>query len=201
MSALPKPSYDVLVSNIPGRRHAAGVFLDGVIDTMVQLHGERGAGVFAFVAPHWRAGTTHVVNLVAEELAQRFRCTVGVMPRATLKEGHQSFFERSAGVYVAASNAELQGMPDVALENVWINPGVKDFDFTLVDCPALLGGPQALRWTNSADGVFLVVTAGQTHVNQVQEAQRLLKDSASRLEGIILNRRSYAIPELLYKLL
>jgi len=58
-----------------------------------------------------------------------------------------------------------------------------------------------LRWTNSADGVFLVVAAGMTHVNQIEETQRLLKASASRLEGIILNRRNYPIPKFLYKLL
>ena len=109
--------------------------------------------------------------------------------------------ERSPGVYVAASDRELQGLSDRALEKVWIRPGVRDFDFTLVDCPALLGSPQALRWTHSANGVFLVVAAGLTHVNQIEEAQRLLKDSASSLTGIILNRRSYPIPKFLYNLL
>ncbi len=195
-----------LRSEFPGRKRRTRAWLDGVVDTMVQLHTEHGARMFAFAAPHWRAGTTHVVNLVAEELAHRYRCRVAVMPRSALKESQpahisQSFVERSPGVYAAAAQTELQRMADCELEKVWIRPTVRDFDFTLVDCPALLGEPQALRWTHSADGVFLVVAAGLTHVNQIEEAQRLLKTSTSRLEGIILNRRSYPVPELLYKLL
>jgi hypothetical protein len=162
--------------------------------------------MFAFAAPHWRAGTTYVVNLLAEEMVRRYRCTVAVVPAGAVRERHPSqisegYLERSPGVYVAASSAELQGIPDLALEKVWISPEENDFDFTLVDCPALLSAPQALRWTRAANGTFLVVSAGLTHVNQIEEAQRLLKDSGSRLEGIVLNRRSYPIPELLYNLL
>lgn len=185
---------------------SAPAFLDGVIDKMAHLRAERGSGMFAFTAPHWRAGTTHVVNLVADELVRRYRCTVAVMPAAAVRERHptqvsEGYLERSPGVYVAASGTELQHVPDFALEKIWISPEGNDFDFTLVDCPALLSAPQALRWTHSANGVFLVVAAGLTHVNQIEEAQRLLKDSGSRLEGVILNRRSYPIPELLYNLL
>ena len=184
----------------------APAYLDGVIDKMVHLRAERGAATFAFAAPHWRAGTTHVVNLVADELVRRYRCTVAVMPAAAVRERHPSqvsegYLERTPGVYVAASSTELQRMTDFALESVLISPEGNDFDFTLVDCPALLSTPSALRWTNAANGVFLVVSAGLTHVNQIEEAQRLLKDSASRLEGIVLNRRSYPIPELLYNLI
>jgi hypothetical protein len=208
MSAFAKPVYDpaLLVPNTAGVRNTSRASLDGVIDRMVLIHDERGPGMFAFAAPYWRTGTTHVVNLVADELVRRYRCTVAVMPAAALKESEpsdlpQSFFERSAGVYAAASDEEFHQLSELALEKVWIRPAANDFDFILADCPALLCGAQALRWTSAADGVFLVVGAGQTHVNQIEEAQRLLKDSGSRLEGIVLNRRSYPIPELLYKLL
>jgi hypothetical protein len=208
MSALAKSVYDptLLLANTGGGKKTSRAFLDGVLDKMVLIHDERGPGMFAFAAPYWRTGTTHVVNLVADELVRRYRCTVAVMPTAALKESSpsdlpQGFLERSPGVYAAASDAELHHLSDAALEKVWIRPAARDFDFILVDCPALLCGAQALQWTNAADGVFLVVAAGQTHVNQIEEAQRLLKDSGSRLEGIVLNRRSYPIPELLYKLL
>jgi hypothetical protein len=198
MSTLAKP--------IPRVVEAPSAFLDGVIDKMVQLRMEHGASMFAFAAPHWRTGTTHVVNLVAEEMSLRHRCSVGVMPTSALRDSHpsqlaQNFFERSPGVYVAASHSDLQQLPELALEKVWVRPAASHFDFTLIDCPALLTGAEALRWTNAAHGVFLVVAAGQTHVNQIEEAQRLLKISASRLEGIVLNRRSYPIPDLLYKLI
>jgi len=207
VSALAKPIYGgPFLMSTSSRREPARAFLDGVIDRMVRVRMERGAGVFAFAAPNRRTGTTHVVNLVAEELTQRYRCTVAVMPTAALRDSQpsqmpQGFLERSPGVWAAASDRELQHVPDFALEKVWISPTVKDFDFLLADCPALLTGPLAMRWTRSATGVFLVVAAGITPVNQIEEAQRLLRDSASRLDGIILNRRSYPIPELLYKLL
>jgi hypothetical protein len=207
MSALANPVYNPLLAPNPsGGRSTSRAFLDGVIDRMVSIHDQRGPGMFAFAAPHWRTGTTHVVNLVADELVRRYRCTVAVMPTTALKENEpsrlpQGFLERSPGVYAAASDAELELLSELALEKVWIRPSANDFDFILADCPPLLCGAQALRWTSAASGVFLVVGAGQTHVNQIEESQRLLKDSGSRLEGIVLNRRSYPIPELLYKLL
>ena len=197
---------NLLVPNTSGARNTSRAFLDGVIDRMVSIHDERGPGMFAFAAPYWRTGTTHVVNLVADELVRRYRCTVAVIPTTALKESEpsdlpHSFLERAPGIYAATSAEELQQLSELALERVWIRPSASDFDFVLADCPALLCGAQALRWTSAAEGVFLVVGAGQTHVNQIEEAQRLLTDSGSRLEGIVLNRRSYPIPELLYKLL
>lgn len=184
----------------------SSAFLDGVIDRMTQLRRERGMGRFAFAAPHPGAGTTHVVNLVAEQLVARYRSTVAVVPTSALRENHPSnipldFFESAPGVFLATSAAQLQGVPGPGLGRVRTRPSAEDFDYTVIDCRALLTGAHALRWTNSADGVFLVVAAGMTHVNQIEETQRLLKASASRLEGIILNRRNYPIPKFLYKLL
>ena len=71
----------------------------------------------------------------------------------------------------------------------------------LVDTPALTAGSQALRLNETADGMFLVVEAGKSKVERIEQAQELLRSNSDRLKGIILNRRTYAIPRLIYKLL
>ena len=59
----------------------------------------------------------------------------------------------------------------------------------------------ALRLSQEADGVFLVVDAGKTRRDQIQYAQKLFAQTGRSLQGLILNRRTYPIPEFLYKLL
>jgi Mrp family chromosome partitioning ATPase len=173
---------------------------------MARVRKQHGKSVFAVTAPHRRAGSSYVVNLLAGELASRLEATVAVMPAETLKGGDpkhlpQGFVEHSPGVWTAVPDQTLEQMPDFALENVWISPGANNFDFVLLDCPAIDGNSQVMRWTSWADGVLLVVEAGVTRINQIEAAERALETSGSRLEGIILNRRSYPIPNFLYKLL
>ena len=136
----------------------------------------------------------------------QFDCTVAVIPTDAIKGSDprhlpQGYMERSPSIWTAVPDRELQQMPDFALENVWISTTGQNFDFVLVDCPSLATNSQALRWTGAADGVFLVVEAGATQISQIEAAHRMLRTSKSRLEGIILNRRTYPIPKFLYKLL
>ena len=173
---------------------------------MARVHAERGQCVFAFTAANRRAGATYVVNLLAEELVAQFDATVAVVPTEALKGCDpkrlpQGFTEQSPNLWTAVPDEALEHMPDFALENVWISPGPHNFDFVLVDCPALDTNPLALRWASEVDGVVLVIEAGETRLEQIVTAQRLLKTAAGRLVGIILNRRTYPIPRFLYKLL
>ena len=211
MSPTPKPKLLNDSCASPQRKKKSGLrpmrgFVQGAIETMARVHAERGRCVFAFTAPNRRAGTTYVVNLLAGELVSQFDATVAVVPAEALKGCDpkrlpQGFTEQSPNLWTAVPDETLEHMPDFALENVWISPGAQNFDFVLVDCPALDNSPQALRWASEVDGMLLVVEAGVTRVEQIETAQRLLQTSAGRLTGIILNRRTYPIPRFLYKLL
>jgi len=185
----------------------AGVFLDNVVETMARVRAETGRGLFVLTAPHRKAGTTYVIDLLAKELTLQLDATVAVIPGEALKGTDpkrlpQGYIEHSQNIWTAVPDQSLDQMPDFALENVWVSPGKPNFDFILVDCPAITGNLQTVRWANAADGVFLVVEAGVTKVDQIEAAERALHGGpGKRLKGIVLNRRTYPIPSFLYRLL
>lgn len=183
-------------------------YLQGVIETLARIHADQGRCVIVFTAPSRRAGTTYVVNLLAEELAAQFDATIGVIPTEALKGCEpkrlpQGFVQQSENLWTAISDQSLQQMPDFALGNVRISPGNQDpgFDFVLIDCPALDASALALRWASDVDGVLLVVEAGETRSEQIETAQRLLQTSTGQLTGLVLNKRTYPIPKFLYNIL
>ena len=181
-------------------------FVQGAIEAMARTRAEKGHCTFAFTAPNRRAGTTYVVSLLADELVAQFDATVAVVPADALKNCDpkrlpQGFTEQSHKLWKAVPDETLEHMPDFALENVWISADAKNFDFILIDCPSLDFNPLALRWASEVDGVVLVLQAGETRLEQIDTAQRLLRSSPGRLAGMILNKRTYPIPKFLYKLL
>lgn len=186
---------------VPGQ-----AYLQPAIEAMARVHAERNRAVFALTAPHRRAGTTYVVNLLAAELVRQFECTVAIVPPEALKGSDpgrlpQGFTEDSPGVWSAVPDKALEQLPDFALENIWISRGAADFDFVLIDCPALTSNSFAARFAYTVDGMFLVVEAGVTKVQQIRAAARSLTGTGSHLHGIVLNRRTYPIPKALYQLL
>ena len=181
-------------------------FLWPALETMVRLRRIRGSGVFLFVAPHTGAGTTHVVNLLADELTREFGQCVLVASSKDVKnhkvnEGPRGCVERGPDVWVPVADAEIDAMTSEQLANVGIGFSAESFDFILVDCPSLDNGRRGMRLGVAADGAFLVAEAGKTTLHEIENAQRLFKVSSVRLEGVILNRRTYAIPKSLYKIL
>jgi hypothetical protein len=186
---------------------AADAFLSNVIETMVRVRADRGRGVFALTAANRRAGTSYVVNVLAEQLALQLDATVAVVPTEAMKGVDpkrlpQGFIEHARNIWTAIPDQTLQHMPDFALENVWVSPGATNFDFVLIDCPAVAGSLQTLRWADASDGVFLVVEAGVTRSDEIEAAERALASvPGKRLKGIILNRRTYPIPNCVYNLL
>ncbi len=180
-------------------------FLDPVVESMVAIHAARGRGVFAFTAPNRGAGTTYVVELVASELARQYDCAVAVVPASALASGDskelpQGYMERGENIWMAIADHDLAKMPEHLLEHVSVSHAAENFDFVLLDCPALAAGASALRWPRVADGTFLVIEAG-TRAAEIERAQAHFGNGAGRLEGIILNRRTYAIPKFIYQLL
>lgn len=187
----------------PRRSYA---FVQEAVECMARVRGGLGRCVFAVVAPNRGAGTSHVVNVLAEELAWQFDASIAVVPTEALqgcdpRRLPQGFTEKSPNLWTAVPDETLHGMPDASLSNVWISAGAYSFDFVLIDCPALDVNPVGLRWAEQADGVLLVVEAGVTPVERIEAAERLLQGSTSRLAGMILNRRTYPIPKFLYRLL
>lgn len=175
-------------------------FLTPALETMVRLRKRRKSGIFVITSAHPGAGTTHVVNLLAMELTREFgNC---VMVSSTVPEGNNpAYAEQSPNLWVPVRDKDFDMLPAHELSSVVLGMKQEAFDFVLIDAPALNTGRRALRLGQKADGAFLVVDAGVTKKEQIEQAQRFFAASATRLQGVILNRRTYAIPESIYKIL
>jgi capsular exopolysaccharide synthesis family protein len=61
------------------------------------------------------------------------------------------------------------------------------FDFIFIDAPPLLGLADARILSKFTDGVILICRAGQTSVDDLDEARRLLVEDGTHILGTILN--------------
>ncbi len=199
----------------PRRRHdsfsgAQAGFLQPLLQTMIQIKSSgEGRGVFAFTSPGSGAGVSHVLQIIAQELAAQNRCRVltassSMLEGATdddIRRALGGCIERAPDVWCMVDDDHLECIPEELLDRLWVDVGPGDFDFILIDCPPLNEVGDALRLGHETDGVFLVVSAGETRRDHIEHAQKLLKHSSARLQGLVLNRRTYPVPNFLYNLL
>ena len=75
----------------------------------------------------------------------------------------------------------------------------KHFRYVIFDSPPVLSYVDSLSLASYADGVVLVVRAGQTRWEVAQDAKRKLVSARANLLGVALNRNRMSIPEGQYK--
>ncbi len=75
----------------------------------------------------------------------------------------------------------------------------KKFDYVIFDSPPVLPFVDSLSLAAVADGVVLVVRAGQTRWEVAQNAKRRLVSAHANLLGVALNRRKNNIADGMYK--
>jgi uncharacterized protein involved in exopolysaccharide biosynthesis/Mrp family chromosome partitioning ATPase len=76
----------------------------------------------------------------------------------------------------------------------------REYSFVLLDMPAIeetIGGGSL----KLADGVILVVEAGRTRWEVIQQAKEMLTQAQVNILGVVLNKRQFPIPEWLYRTL
>ncbi len=73
------------------------------------------------------------------------------------------------------------------------------YDYILIDCPALKEGRDVFSLAPLVDGVILVVEASKTRTEQILHAERSIDFARGKLIGHILNKRTFTVPEWLYK--
>jgi Mrp family chromosome partitioning ATPase len=75
------------------------------------------------------------------------------------------------------------------------------FDYTLIDCPSVESSYMAATLAPNVDGVILVVEADRTKRDQIRRAQQTIEMANGELLGLVLNKRRYAVPRWLYRML
>ena len=75
----------------------------------------------------------------------------------------------------------------------------EEFDHVLVDTPPMNRYPDALLLGRLADGVVLVVDSNSTRRESARVAKENLESAKISILGAVLNRRTYPIPEALYR--
>ena len=75
----------------------------------------------------------------------------------------------------------------------------EEFDYVLIDAPAVGCNADAVVLGQMADGVVLVVEANSTRRETARMAKEIFEGANVKLLGAILNNRTFPIPEALYR--
>lgn len=74
-----------------------------------------------------------------------------------------------------------------------------EFDYTLIDAPALNLFTDAIALGRNADGVVVVLQAESTRRESALKGLQTLRDAHIEVLGAVLNRRTFPIPEFVYR--
>ena len=73
------------------------------------------------------------------------------------------------------------------------------FDYVLFDSGSVLGTAETSMLAPSVDGVVLVIRANRTKREVVAKAEKLIRFSGGSVIGTVLNRRTFPIPDAIYR--
>jgi Mrp family chromosome partitioning ATPase len=75
----------------------------------------------------------------------------------------------------------------------------KDFTYILIDAPPLSDYGEASLFARTADGLVMVLEANDTRREPAKKVKEMLEASDIPVLGAVLNKRTFPIPESLYK--
>jgi succinoglycan biosynthesis transport protein ExoP len=183
------------------------------------------AAVFAAVEPG--SGCTFICTRIAEILANHLEepvCLVDANFRSPRINEQFEFakvlggrrdgdwtFKRVGANYVQAKASNLclavyrptpADCPRLAsLERfeALINDLRKDFTYILIDAPPLNEYADAALFTRMADGLVIVLEANDTRRETARKVKDMLDANGVPVAGVVLNKRTFPIPEPLYR--
>lgn len=75
----------------------------------------------------------------------------------------------------------------------------KRFDMVIIDSPPASVSPESLIISSRVDGVVLVMEAENTHWMVVENVKNRIARNGGKVLGVVINKKQYHIPELIYK--
>ena len=152
-------------------------------------------------------GVTYVVDALTRELARQSGDRVVSVPVSELKKNDSldAFLQDDASEILPElwreEGPESWNEPESTPLERHLNVLRKRFDYVLVNCPSLKQSTDALVVGKHCAGVCLVVAAGKTTRNQIQGALTTMALASVPVLGFVLNKRTYPVPEFIYKFL
>jgi Mrp family chromosome partitioning ATPase len=177
-------------------------------------------------SPDSGAGCTWVTARIAEVLAGRIAGSVCIVDANFKNPGmHQQFgldnrhglrealiqtdpirtFARPLGLpnlfMIPAGTGEGDETNLLASDRMRLRIGElrSEFDFVLIDSPAMSAAPEVIGMGALCDGVVLVLKAHSSRKQTARQAVAELQGGSAKVLGAVLNQRTFPIPEKLYK--
>jgi Mrp family chromosome partitioning ATPase len=172
--------------------------------------GEGTSTVAQALARHGAATRRHRTLLIDANPAHSTRLSSG--PAIGLVESHRARAEVAASVNVVESEAlgtvalatpatYEAGLPEYAeIERIY-NALRSQWPLIIIDAAPVLHSVDILNIAPLSDGVLLVVEAERSRTPVVKRAKDQLQSTGAHIIGVVLNRRRFHIPPLLYKLI
>lgn len=158
---------------------------------------ERGF-VVAFASAHSGAGVTEVTRTLAKALC----CGGGQLAVAMDYRSLVQYELRPAGW--DSEPADDEGRAWHTMHAVLGNAldGLRhQHRYVLIDCAPIGESQEAIRLAPLVDGIVLVVEANRTRKDQILYAERNIESANGRILGHVLNKRTYAVPDLFHRIM
>lgn len=102
--------------------------------------------------------------------------------------------------------AEAVTNPDARLTKItefcdFLNWVKREYEYVVIDCPAMNRTSSAAVMASKADAVVLVVEAERIRREVIRRSINTLEDLGANILGVVLNKRHYPIPNAIYKML
>jgi Mrp family chromosome partitioning ATPase len=158
---------------------------------------ERGF-VVAFASSHPGAGVTEVTRTLAKALRRGGgQLAVSLSYRSLVQDE------------LRPGNWEIEGSDDE--RNDWhtmqavlangLDKLRRQYRYVLIDCAPISENQDAVRLAPLVDGIVLVVEANRTRKDQILYAERNIETAQGRILGHVLNKRTYAVPDLFHRIM
>jgi hypothetical protein len=167
-------------------------------------------------------GVTFVARALLQELGQCQLNSVAGVNMSFLRKLHEPTLEAirsSLRAHDHESNADLRAIaprrrnasmgeaPRGPWEGSWgyrrdcIDLLRFEFDYSIIDCPALKESGDLLSIAPFVDGVILVIEANRTRRGDPRQAEQCIAAAGGKLLGFILNKRTAEIPSWIERML
>jgi len=198
------PQPDAVSWNVGSR--SSGFYLPLVRTLMQEFDGTPSGQSFVFTSTSPGEGVSVVIARIAQELASTSGEKVLIAMTGAIDNfvpdpgelAEEPVIRESNGVFRLRAPT-TDGTATRVERFELLRQLTQLFPYVLIDAPALAVSAEALQFGVKSQGIVLVSASGQIRRNRLLQTKTLIEIANVPLLGCALNRRTYPIPDFLYK--